>query len=108
MIPSARQGGQRLQPDQPLVRGADHHHLRRAGHRPAGLGISVRGQHVDRGLIGGQHRLLLQRGAHRLIEPGVLQLPVQPGVRLVDEPGRDGHLQQHVDHAGSHSGGTFP
>lgn len=42
------------------------------------------------------------------VKPGVLQLPVQPGPGLSNEPGRDRHSQQHADQVRGPLGGHVP
>ena len=49
------------------------------------------------GVSSAQHRLCRQGGLHRPVEPGVLQPGGQPLAGKIDEPGRDGHAEQHAD-----------
>ena len=96
VIAACLPGAQRPQPGQPAVRGADDQHVRRARVLlPAGPACGS--SQVDRGLVGGQHRLGRQGGLHRLIEPGVFQPGGQPLAGQIHEPGRDRHAQQHAD-----------
>ena len=88
--------------------GTDNQHVRGAGFRLPGLRVVVRGEHVDRGLVGAQRWLGGQCGLHRVVEPGVLERPVQPGAGLVHEPGRDRHAQQHGDQVRGPLGGHVP
>ena len=82
--------------------------LRRPGLRLAGIRVSVRGQHVHRGLVRAQGRLGGQHGLYRVIEPGIVQPLAQPGVRLIHEPGRDWHAEEHADQVRGPLGGHVP
>ena len=82
--------------------------MRGAGFRLAGLRVVVRGEHVDRGLVRAQRRLGGQRGSHRVIEPGLLQLPVQPGAALSTNPAETGMPSSMPIRCAARSAGTFP
>ncbi len=97
---------ERPQPGQPAVRGAHHQHVRCPGLVLLQPGVRV--QQVHRGLVGGQHRLALQRSLHRLVEAGVFQPGIEPLAGAIDEPGRDGHAQQHADQVRGPLGGHVP
>jgi hypothetical protein len=96
---------QRPQPGQLAVRGPHDQHVRCARILLCEPGVGV-GQ-VDRGLVGGQHWLFLQGGLHRLVEPGVLQPGRQPLAGKIDEPGRDGHVEQLSDASRRSSSSTL-
>jgi len=101
-------GAERPQPGQLPARRADDQDVRRPGLRLAGARVSVRAQHVDRGLVSAQCRLGGQRGLHRLVEPGVFQPVRQPGIRLIDEPGETGMPSSMRIRFAARSAGTFP
>ena len=87
------------QPGQFPAGRADDQHVRRALLRFPGTA----GKDVDRGLVSAEYRLVGESGLHRVIEPGGLQLLVQPGAGPVHEPRRDSDAEQHADQPG----GTF-
>ena len=68
----------------------------------------VRVQEIDRGLIGGQHRLSLQGGLHRVIEPGLFEPGGQPLTGQVHEPGDTGMPSSMPIRFAARSDGTFP
>ena len=87
--------------------GPDDQHVRRAGRCFLPLRIllflfpgrgqrGVLAQHVDRGLVDGQHLLGRQRPGHRLLEPAIPDPRRQPRRGLIHPPGRDRHPQQHA------------
>ena len=87
------------QPGQFPAGRADDQHVRRALFRFPGTA----GKDVDRGLVSAEYWLAGESGLHRVIEPGGLQLLVQPGAGPVHEPRRDPDAEQHADQPG----GTF-